>query len=66
MTKYYVIKLREENRERFFISESYITTECYDGLDEIIKGYGDTTILISPSKELAESVKNTLNGELQE
>ena len=64
--KWYVIKVGEENRKNKHWLGNYLVQVYVDGLDETISEYGDTTILITPSKEVADNTKKALNEQLQE
>lgn len=62
--KWYVVKVLDENREKYSIPEDYVAIKYRDGLENTITEYGDTTILITPSKNVAETVVRELNGKL--
>lgn len=64
--KWYVIKVGEENKRNKPWLGNYLVQVYVDGLEEIITEYGDTTVLITPSKEIAESTKKALNEQLRE
>ena len=64
--KWYVIKVSEENREKNIPHDSYVVMKYRAGLETTIKAYGDTTVLITPSKEIAERTKRALDEQLQE
>ncbi|ASZ71885.1 hypothetical protein HYP40_gp44 [Lactococcus phage 96401] len=64
--KWYVIKVSEENREKYSIPEDYVAIKYRDGLENTITEYGDTTILITPSKDVAETIVRELNEQLRE
>lgn len=64
--KWYVIKVSEENREKNIPHDSYVVMKYREGLETTITAYGDTTVLITPSKEIAESAKRALDEQLQE
>ena len=63
--KYYLIKLSEEEKFKFG-GLDYIITFSYKGLEEDINRFGNTTILITPSKELAISTLGALSEQLRE
>ena len=63
--KWYVIKVSEENREKNINHDSYVVMKYRAGLETTITCYGDTTVLITPSKEIAESTKKALDEQLQ-
>ena len=62
--KWYVIKVSEENREKNIPNDSYVVMKYRARLETTITCYGDTTILITPSKEIAENTKRALNERL--
>lgn len=64
--KWYVIKVSEENIEKNIPHDSYVVMKYRAGLETTITYYGDTTVLITPSEEIAESTKRELNERLQE
>jgi hypothetical protein len=64
--KWYVIKVGEENKKNKPWLGNYLVQVYVDGLEETIIEYGDTTVLVTPSKKIAESTKRTLNEQLQE
>ena len=64
--KWYVIKVREENMEKYFFPDSYVVFPCNEASDQVIKNLGDTIVLITPSKEIADNTKKALNEQLQE
>lgn len=64
--KWYVIKISEENKLNFGETEDYLVSINYDALEEDVERYGDTIILITPSKEIAETTKRVLNEQLRE
>ena len=64
--KWYVIKVGEENRKNKPWLGNYLVQVYVDNLEETITYYGDTTVLITQSKEIAESTKRALNEQLQE
>lgn len=63
--KWYVIKVSEKNREKNIPNDSYVVMKYRAGLETTITCYGDTTVLITPSKEIAESTKRALDEQLR-
>lgn len=59
--KWYVVKVSEENREKYSIPDDYVAIKYRYGLEETITEYGDTTVLITPSKNVAETIVRELN-----
>ena len=59
--KWYIVKVSDENREKYSIHDSYVVINSRDGLEETITKYGDTIVLITPSKNVAETVVRKLN-----
>ena len=64
--KWYVIKVGDENKKKNPWLDNYMVQEYVDNLEKAIIDYGDTTVLITPSKEIAESTKKALNEKLRE
>lgn len=64
--KWHVVKVLEENREKYFVPDSYVVFSCNDVSNQVIKNLGDTIVLTTPSREIAESTKKALNEQLQE
>ena len=64
--KWHVVKVSEENREKYFVPDNYVVFPCNDDYNQVIKNVGDTIILTTPSKEIAGNTKKALNEQLQE
>ena len=64
--KWHVVKVSEENREKYFVPDNYVLFPCNDTYNQIIKNLGDKIVLTIPSKEIAENTKKVLNEQLQE
>jgi hypothetical protein len=62
--KWHVVKVLEENREKYFVPDNYVVFSCNDVSNQVIKDLGDTIVLTTPSKEIAESTKKALNERL--
>ena len=62
--KWYVVKVSEKNKKRFHILDSFVVFPCYDSANQVIEHMGDTVVLTTPSKEIAESTKRALNERL--
>ena len=62
--KWHVVKVLEENREKYFVPDSYVVFPCNDESNQVIKNLGDTIVLTTPSREIAESAKKALNEQL--
>ena len=62
--KWYIVKVSEENKEKYSITNDYVVLKSRDELEETITEYGDTTVLITPSEIVAETVARELNGKL--
>ena len=63
--KWHVVKVSEENREKYFVPDNYVVFPCNDTYNKIIKNLGDTIVLTTPSKDLAESIKKALDEQLR-
>lgn len=64
--KWYVFKLEEERLLECSLPDSYIVLKYRDGLEQNIIEFGYTTILITPSRYIAETLVRKLNGQIQE
>lgn len=64
--KWYIVKVSEENKEKYSITNDYVVLKSRDELQETITEHGDTAVLITPSKNVAETVVRKLNEQLQE
>lgn len=62
--KWHVVKVLEENRKKYFVPDNYVVFSCNDVSNQVIKDLGDTIVLTTPSKEIAESAKKVLNERL--
>ena len=62
--KWHVVKVLEENREKYFVPDKYVIFPCNDESNQVIKNLGDTIVLTTPSREIAESTKKALNEQL--
>ncbi|QGT53226.1 hypothetical protein HYQ15_gp50 [Lactococcus phage CHPC958] len=62
--KWYVVKYSDKTIEDYFLPDSYVVVKYKRGLEKDIIEHGDTVVLITPSKEIAESTKRTLNEQL--
>lgn len=63
--KWYVIKVGKENRKNKPWLGNYLVQVYVDGLEETIAEYGDTIVLITTSKEIAENTKRKLDEQIQ-
>ena len=59
--KWHVVKVSEENREKYFVPDNYVVFPCNDTSNQVIKNLGDTIVLTTPSRDLAESIKKELD-----
>ena len=63
--KWYVIKVSEEVKKTYDLTDSFVVCKYRDDLDKLLYYSKHITILITPSKEIAEITKRALNGQLQ-
>lgn len=63
--KWYVIKISEEHREKYSIPNGYVVMKYREGLETIIIKYGDTTVLVTPSEDVAYGTKRALDEQLR-
>jgi len=63
--KWYVIKVGEENRKNKPWLGNYLVQVYVDNLEETIIEYGDTTVLVTPSKEVAYGTRRVLDEQLR-
>ena len=59
-----LLKLAKKIEKKNIPHDSYVVMKYRAGLETTIKSYGDTTILITPSKEIAERTKRALDEQL--
>lgn len=64
--KWYVVKVSEENKKKYHVPNNFVVFPCNDAFNQVIERLGDTIILITPSKEIAENTKRALNEQLRE
>lgn len=64
--KWYVVKVSEKNNKKYNVQNNFVVFPCTDIFDQVIERLGDTVVLTTPSKEIAESTKRALNERLQE
>ena len=64
--KWYVIKVGEEVKKTYFMTDSFVVRKHYDNLDKLIYHSEHIIILTTPSKEIAESTKRVLDEQLRE
>lgn len=60
--KWYVVKLGDERLLEYSLPDSYVVIKYRDGLEETITERADTTVLITPSRYIAETLVRKLNG----
>lgn len=63
--KWNVVKVSEKNKKMFHALDSFVVFPCYDTANKVIEHMGDTVVLITPSKEIAESTKRALDEQLR-
>ncbi|ASZ71837.1 hypothetical protein 88605_46 [Lactococcus phage 88605] len=63
--KWYVIKVGDENRKNKPWLGNYLVQVYVDNLEETIIEYGDTTVLVTPSEEVAYRTKRVLDEQLR-
>ena len=64
--KWYVIKVGEEVKKTHYLTDSFVVRKHYDYLDKRIYNSENIIILTTPSKEIAENTKRTLDEQLRE
>ncbi|AIX12557.1 hypothetical protein WRP3_054 [Lactococcus phage WRP3] len=64
--KWYVVKVSEENKKKYHAPNNFTVFPCNYIFDQAIKRLGDTVVLITPSKDIAERTKKALNEQLRE
>ena len=63
--KWYVVKVSKENKKKYYAPNDFTVFPCSDISNQVIERLGDTIVLVTPSKDIAESTKKVLNEQLR-
>lgn len=66
MNKWCIVKTSEENKIKYEEEENYTIAIYNEKNIKSVNYFNDTIVLITPSKEIAESTKKALDEQLQE